>query len=140
MLQGVGVAQEGYHAETQQYANISPSLASWYPQASPVGTLVTEWGQPCSSQCQSGMDWTMLPLHVDGPVMFGYATVAGAAGQAPQPASVTVNGAVIVFNPAPTTDWFISAAQCDLDGQGAPNTTVYATSWTNHVLIDQEGQ
>ena len=139
MLQAIRVAQEGYHAETQQYANVSQSLTSYYPQASPIGTKLTAWGADCSSQCQSGMQWTMLPLHVDGPVLFGYATIAGPAGTAPVPANVTVNGATIGFPPNPTTDWFVSAANCDLDGLGAPNTTVYSTSWNNQVYVDQEG-
>ena len=139
MVQGIRVAQEGYHAETQQYANISQNLTSWYPQSSPTGVLLTGWGKPCSSQCLAGMDWSMLPLHVDGPVLFGYATIAGPAGTGPVPANVTVNGAVLTFPPVPTTDWYVTAASCDLDNQGAPNTTVYAMSWTNQVFIDEEG-
>jgi len=139
MVQGIRVAQEAYHSETQQYANISQSLMSWYPQTAPVASQQTAWGGACGAACQGGMDWSMLPLHVDGPVIFGYATIAGPAGTGPIPASVTVNGAVITFPAVPTTDWFVIAASCDLDGQGLPNTTVYAMPWTNQVLVDSEG-
>ena len=140
MVQSIRVAQEGYHAETQQYANVSQSLTTWYPQSAPIGNLVTAWGAPCATQCTSGMDWSMLPLHVDGPVLFGYATVAGGAGVAPVPTGVTVNGQTITFPATPSTDWFIVAASCDLDLVGAPNTNVYSSSWTNQVWVDQQGQ
>jgi type IV pilus assembly protein PilA len=139
MVQNIRVAQEEYHSETQTYANVSNSLTSYYPLTTPVGNLVTGWGAPCGGTCTAGMDWNMLPLHVDGPVMFGYASVAGSAGTNP-PASVTVNGQAVAF-PAPSpVDWFVVAASCDLDVQGPPNTNVYATSWTNQVMVDQEGQ
>ena len=140
MVQGIRVAQEGYHSETQQYANVSSSLTAYYPQSTPTGRLQTAWGAKCSSQCQSGMDWSMLPLHIDGPVLFGYATVAGGPGVAPVPASVTVNGQTLTFPVAPTTDWYLVAAHCDLDGAGAPDTTVYTTSFANQVYVDSEGQ
>ena len=140
MVQNIRVAQEGYHSETQQYANISQSLTAYYPQSSPNGRLQTAWGAKCSSQCASGMDWAMLPLHIDGPVLFGYATVAGGPGVAPVPATVSVNGAPLVFPATPTTDWYLVAASCDMDSLGAPNTTVYTTSFANQVYVDQEGQ
>ena len=56
MVQNIRVAQEGYHAETQQYANISKSVTGpFYPSISPVETLVTAWGAPCAV-CAAGMD------------------------------------------------------------------------------------
>jgi type IV pilus assembly protein PilA len=140
MVNNIRVAQEGYHSETQQYANISQSLTSWYPQATPTGRLYTAWGAKCSSQCAQSMDWAMLPLHIDGPVLFGYATVAGGPGVPPIPASISVNGQVLAFPTSPPTDWYLIAANCDLDGLGTPNTTVYAMSFTNQVYVDEEGQ
>jgi len=137
-VQAIRVAQEGYHSETQMYANISPSLTSYYPQTAPVGNVATTWGGPCTT-CASGMDWSMLPLHIDGPVLFGYATVAGAANTSPPVAGVSVNGQQVTFPGTSPTDWFIVAASCDLDLQGKPNTNVYTTSWSNQVFVDGEG-
>jgi type IV pilus assembly protein PilA len=137
MVQSIRVAQEGYHSETQQYANVSTSLTAYYPQAPSYG-VVTAWGGTCSN-C-TAVTWSALPVHVDGPVMFGYATVAGIAGAAPVPASVTVNGSPLVFPTAPTTDWYLIAAEGDLDGSSTNNTHVYATSWSNQVWVDSEGQ
>lgn len=141
MVQNIRVAQEEYFAETRQYANISTSLTTYYPQSSPSYNVgVTGWGAACGGACNGNMDWSQLPVHVDGPVMFGYATVAGPPGQAPVPASVVVNGKTLTFPASPQTDWFMVAASCDLDGNGPPNTSVYTTSWQNSIFIDQEGQ
>lgn len=143
MVQNIRVAQEGYHAETQQYAGISASIVNgpWYPNATPNGRVETAWGAVCGGQCNAGMDWALLPLHVDGPVLFGYATTAGPANTSPGDKSVSVNGQTLTF-PAPSlNDWFIVAATCDLDGDGkTPDTNVYTTSWANQVYVDHEGQ
>jgi type IV pilus assembly protein PilA len=142
MVQDIRVAQESYHSETQQYANISANLTSYYPNATPVRTTLTAWGAACTAACAKGMDWSMLPLHVDGPVMFGYATLAGAANTSVTtvgaPTSVHVNGASLAFPSSPPTDWFIVAAGCDLDGDGHIGTNVYTTSWANQVYVDTE--
>lgn len=141
MVQNIRVAQESYFSETRQYANVSTTLSTWYPQTNPsYGVGVTAWGAPCGGSCNANMDWSMLPVHVDGPVLFGYATVAGPPGQPPVPASIQVNGKTVSFPSNPQTDWFIVAAQCDLDNAGSPYTSVYTSSWQNSVLIDQEGQ
>jgi type IV pilus assembly protein PilA len=139
MVQSIRVAQEAYMGETQQYANISNNLTSYYPLASPIGNKATAWGAKCTN-CQTNMDWSMLPLHVDGPVLFGYATVAGGPTVTPSPASLTVNGQTIGLPSSPVTAWYLVAANCDLDGVGTPNTTVYTTSWGNQVYVDQAGQ
>jgi type IV pilus assembly protein PilA len=147
MVQNIKVAQEGFHSETQQYANISASVVTgpFYPAATPTGRLETAWGAVCGGQCLAGMDWSMLPLHVDGPVLFSYATVAGAANTSPTDKAVTVNGQTLTFpNPSPT-DWFVVAATCDLDASGsspgtASNTNVYTTSWSNQTYVSNEGQ
>jgi type IV pilus assembly protein PilA len=139
MVQNIRVAQEGYHAETQQYANISTSVVTgpFYPSTTPTETLLTAWGATCGV-CVT--DWSVLPLHVDGPVMFGYATTAGPANTSPADASVMVNGQTLTFPQPSVTDWFIVGAMCDLDSDGkAPNTTVFTTSWANQVYVSDEG-
>jgi type IV pilus assembly protein PilA len=128
MVQNIRVAQEEYHSETQMYADLSASTTSYYPVASPVGNQVTGWGGACGGQCKSGMDWSMLPVHVDGPVMFGYATVAGGANT--QPPNYPTNYPV---------DWFVVTASCDVDLGGPPNTIVITTSWMNQVVVQNEG-
>jgi type IV pilus assembly protein PilA len=136
MVQSIRLAQEAYHAETQQYANISSSLGSWYPQPSPNGRLISAWGGPCTGCKDQTSGWAPLPVHVDGPVLFGYATVGGASGDAlpnlPSGFPITLV--------LPATDWFIVTASCDLDGDPTTNTNVLTTSWSNQVFTFNEGQ
>jgi type IV pilus assembly protein PilA len=139
MVQDIRVAQESYHSETQQYACISNNLQAYYPSASPTGRMVWAWGAACTN-CVTGMDWSLLPLHVDGPVLFGYATVGGAANTTPATqagvGSVPVSGQSLTFPSPSPVDWFIVAAGCDLDNDGIVGTHVYTTSWANQVFID----
>jgi type IV pilus assembly protein PilA len=150
MVQSIRVAQESYHSETQQYANISSCFPSGvnaatclYP-ATPVYGIATTWGAPCTSGCNSPWDWSMLPVHVDGPVLFGYATQGGppasTANGTNVPASPVANGISLNFPTAPTTDWFVIAAEADLDNNPANFTDVFTTSWSNQVWISNEGQ
>jgi type IV pilus assembly protein PilA len=144
MVQNIRVAQEGYHSETQQYAGISANMygssAKWYPNASPNGRTLTAWGAKCGV-CVSGMDWSMLPLHVDGPVLFGYATTAGPANTTPPDAFILANGQKISAPSPSVNDWYMVGATCDLDADGdLNNTNVYTTSWNNQVFVDSEGQ
>jgi type IV pilus assembly protein PilA len=137
MVQAIRVAQEAYHAETQQYANVSQNINATYPATTP-GRFKTAWGASCTN-CSNPPTWTDLPVHVDGPVEFGYATVAGAAGNAPNPTGVTINGATISFPSKSPTDFFIIHAMGDTDG----NTVfcnVWGTSWSNDLFIDHDGE
>jgi type IV pilus assembly protein PilA len=140
MVQNIRVAQEAYHSETQQYADISASLTSWYPQSSPKGSQMTAWGAACGAQCTQ--DWSVLPLHVDGPVMFGYATKAGAPNTkpgtlAPLPSDIASS---ITLPATSDTEWYIVTAMCDIDANGTPNTYAATTSWSNQVFTFFEGQ
>jgi type IV pilus assembly protein PilA len=141
MVQNIRLAQEAYHSETQQYANISKALSGsgvFYP-ADPKYGIQTAWGKACGATCGTNWDWNMLPLHVDAPVLFGYATTAGPANTAPTVTTLTVNGnAVTLPNPSPV-DWFIIAAEADLDGDSSTTTDVFGTSWTNQIWVSNEG-
>ena len=50
MVQNIRVAQEGYHSETQQYANVSSSLTDLLPTGSPSYQGATAWGRPVVRQ------------------------------------------------------------------------------------------
>jgi type IV pilus assembly protein PilA len=135
MVQNIRVAQESYHSETQQYADVSSTLTSYYPAAPAYGVFTT-WGVACGN-CNP-VTWAALPLHVDGPLTFGYATKAGFSGAAiPAAPNVAVN----VFPANVTTDWYVVAADGDLDGNPAEpnNTHVFGASWTNQIFVDHEG-
>jgi type IV pilus assembly protein PilA len=130
MVNNIRVAQEAYHAETQTYANCSTNLTStWYPATSVYG-VVTQWGADTLG-C-----WSNLPVHVDGPVLFGYTTVSGIAG---------AGGVAITNNcnlgglTTPTVDWFAVGAEADLDGITTTHTDVCAVSWSSQITVYNEG-
>jgi type IV pilus assembly protein PilA len=138
-VQAIRVAQESYHAETQQYADISADLTTaYYPQSNPTGQIVTAWGGVCPASTCPTQVWSALPLHIDGPVMFGYATKGGPANT--NPPQVPAALGAITLPVTSVTDWFVVVATCDIDGQGAPNTYVMTTSWSNQVFTVNEGQ
>jgi type IV pilus assembly protein PilA len=139
MVQNIRVAEEAYYSETQQYASLSAAipttLTGWYPQ-NPVYQTMTGWGGTCSSGC-GAVAWSVLPLHVDGPVLFGYAAIANSAVTAPASLS-PFNGSTLPIT-APATDWYIVGAAADLDGTTSNWTNVYAVSWSNQVFVSNEG-
>ena len=147
MVQSIRVAQEAYHSETQQYADVSNTLWSWYPDTptnlvagTPDGKHVTAWGGTCSG-CPTGPGWAVLPVHVDGPVMFGYATKANSAGTNPAAWPPDITGQINLSSVTPSpTEWFMITAMCDLDATGSPYTYVATTSWSNQVFTFNEGQ
>src|ERR1700722_12347421 len=55
MVQNIRVAQESYHSETQQYANISGGLLNFYP-AFPQYQVITAWGGACAL-CTGPVPW-----------------------------------------------------------------------------------
>ena len=141
MVNNIRVAQEAYHAETQQYANISADLVHFYPQATPTYGVQAAWGAACGAgQCASGMDWSQLPLHVDGPVLFGYATVAGQASTTAPTLPTGAANCNVTYGGSSTPDWYMVEARADLDGDSSTYTTVCATSWTHDVFVINDGQ
>ena len=140
-IQSIRIAQEAYHSETQVYANVSKDLASFYPSMTPNGKLVTVWGSPCpAAVCPAGNPtWAMLPLHIDTPVMFGYATTAGGAAAAPT-LPTELSGLGVTIPASVPIDWYMIAAKCDVDANGAPFTYVVGASWNNQLFTYNEGQ
>ena len=146
MVTNIRTAQEAYFSETQTYANISlglptgqtPSSTYLYP-VNPTWGKSTTWGAACpSSVC--GTDWSVLPVHVDGPVYFGYATVAGVAGVTTGFVStVYVNGSAMTLSQPQTTPFYEIAAEADLDGNSSTTTDVFGFSWSNQVFVSNEG-
>jgi type IV pilus assembly protein PilA len=140
MVQNIRVAQEAYHSETQQYANVSKDLTqSWYP-ATPHYQIQTAWGADCSAVCNSGMQWTALPLHIDGPLLFGYATVAYPASTNPSTIPLSYANASLTLPQSVPTDWYVVAAVADLDGDSTTATLVVGVSWSNQLQVVNEGQ
>ena len=140
MVNNIRVAQEAYHAETQMYAPCMGATdltkaSAWYPAASQYGVVVP-WGGSCTGICQSGYDISqVLPVHVDGPLLFGYQTIAGPAAAT----ATSVNNNCNATLTSGTTDYYAIAAEADLDGNSSTHTDVCATSWSNQLVVWNEG-
>ncbi len=145
MVNAIRVAQEAYHAETQQYASPSAGLGvgqGLYPtQNDPPTNRKTGWG----STTGIGTAWAALPVHADGAVMYGYATIGGVAGSTTSysgvsctPPTVNGNSTGLTFPSPSTTDWYVITAFGDPN-----NDTVYSavigTSWTNDLFTYNQG-
>jgi type IV pilus assembly protein PilA len=139
MVSNIRQAEETFKAENGAYLNISAGLEppNMYPQASPVGSVTTQWGGPCGSCTGS---WTTLNVAPNAPVVFGYAVVAGAAGATSSLPSITWNGSAVNLTALATQPWYVVEAYCDLDSQGAPNMAIYGLSSSNQLMMNNEGQ
>ena len=129
MISAIRIAQEDYKVERGTYANLGTT--NWCPTTGAT-QVKTGWDTACNGG--SGT-WAQLPVHVDGPVQFGYKTYAAPAAV---PTYTWINmtaGATI----AATRPWYIIEAQADLNGDGALFTELVGTSFQNTIFSRQEG-
>jgi len=138
MVNAIKVAQESYHSETGQYANVSGGLGlgNLYPQATPSSKTATAWGGTCGT-CTDPAAWQKLPVHASGPVRFGYATMSGTVAQ-PLPSS-PVTAVTFPSNTQLSGDWYVISAMGDMDGNNV-YCTVLGFSWQRDLYIDKDGE
>lgn len=106
------------------------NLTSYYPMATP-GTQKYAWDQPAHSDYGC---WRLLNIRSDGGVRFGYAVVAGGAGDSvAQPVGFTSLPAM----QQPNDPWFVIQAAGDRDGDGA-KALLTANSWSNEVYVEDD--
>lgn len=167
MITNIRSGQEAHKAEKGVYANVSSSITSYYPAATP-GARVTQWGGPCSN-CAGGdvRGWDKINVHADGPVLFGYATTAGigggaaagpagpgpaaaaaaAAGPAGPPPAAPASGSTEIDNAiqsqtaviGATDPMFVALAEADSNGDGT-KCHVLGLSHSNHIVVTNEGE
>jgi len=111
VIQSIRSAEASHKQETLLYLGCSPNLTAYYPQTTlkPDGNK-WHWVQPSHPQYAC---WQMLSVVTDKGTRFGYAVVAGKAGQA-MPATSFASPPVW---PNPTTEaWYVIQAAGDRDG------------------------
>lgn len=108
--------QEAILDETFRYLNVSASIDTFYPQATPTGTLKTMWGNHAG--------FAALGVRPGTPVYFGYATTARDAGGGAlsEGANVTGFGTLAAAN----EPQYLVKAVCDIDPGG--DVTAYISS------------
>jgi type IV pilus assembly protein PilA len=129
MIGAIRIAQEDHRAERGTYANLG---ATYCPTGGGAGNLKAAWTPACTG---GTADWTTLPVHADGPVMFQYATVAGTT-----PLSAPPSDAAWVNFGSPTASmWYIIMAKADLDGDPSNVTQLVGSSFQNTIFTRNEG-
>ncbi len=134
MVNAIKVAQEAYHAEVGTYVSVSGNLDTDFCPTHPAAPTKVPWDSTCGTGANK--PWSTLPVNSNGPVLFGYATIAGLAG-----ATMTMPSGMLSTPAPPTTtaDWYVAAAKGDMDGNGV-FCTVVGTSLARDIYIDREGE
>jgi prepilin-type N-terminal cleavage/methylation domain-containing protein len=132
MIGAIKSAQEAYKDETFTYLDVSDTIDSYYP---PVqggglpGRAKVQWGGADSSLT----NWNTLGVNPNGPVLFGYACVAGGAGAAIPDVGTAEN----LNFPAPGAPWYVVKAVADQNGDD--NTSIYiGSSFTSQIHVENE--
>ncbi len=128
MLSAIRIAQEDYKVERGVYANLGATLCPTIPGPK----VKTGWDTSCTGGTAA---WTTLPVHVDGPVQFQYATVAGPPAAIPGAISWVDTSKANTAAP-----WYVAWAIADLDGDGLLKSELAATSFQNTIFSRQLGE
>lgn len=129
MISAIRIAQEDHRAEKGTYADIGPGYC---PAGAGVVGFKFGWTPTCSGG-GTAANWSVLPVHADGPVLFAYSTTAGGAWTAP-PDTGWVNWGAPTANP-----WYTVRARCDLDGNPGDYTMLVGSSFSNQIFSRNEG-
>ena len=136
MIGSIKAQEEAYKDETFQYLNVSTTIDTFYPNATPDKT---KWAfdNPAGNNYAN---WKQLAVTSNLPVQFGYAVVAGLPGGIPIPQPGTTPAFVW---PVPTEPWYVVKAQGNLDGDtaGGPtsNSILVSSSFTTEIYSENEG-
>jgi type IV pilus assembly protein PilA len=129
VISAIKIAQEDHRAERGAYANLGETLC---PQATPTGKTVTQWNPACTGGTAK---WEQLPVHVSGPVLFGYATTAG-TGAFTAPG----NTSWVTWGSPAAKPWYTVIARCDMDADDTTGPTeLVSSSFSNQIFSHNEG-
>jgi prepilin-type N-terminal cleavage/methylation domain-containing protein len=125
VIAAIKIAQEDHRAEAGTYVDVGKTAYCPHDPKN-MGGKKTSWGA-CTGK------WTALPVHVSGPMYFGYLTTSGT--EAPAPASK------VTYTLPANTPSFIVTAEADLDasGSGSPMTSLVLISTSNQIFTFDEG-
>ncbi|HEY6561631.1 MAG TPA: prepilin-type N-terminal cleavage/methylation domain-containing protein [Polyangiaceae bacterium] len=132
MITSIKANQEAFKDETFAYLNVSLGSFRLYPSQAP-GRFKSAWSQPTHPDFAR---WQQLGVDPNGPVAFGYAVTAGAAGTSP----TTLTTEEPLNYPVATTEpWYIVVARADHNGDGVRSLLV-SSSFTREVYVEKEDE
>lgn len=131
MIGAIKAAQEAYKDETFAYLNVSPGISAasdFYPDNPKPGQQKMNFAGAGTGKT----GWERLNIYEDAPVLFVYATTAGAAGTMPTPtgSDIKVDNWPSGVVPKP---WYVVKARADLDGDGV-NTVFITGSFAGEIF------
>jgi type IV pilus assembly protein PilA len=129
MISAIRIAQEDYRAEKGTYASIGTNFC---PAGAGQSNLKWGWNPACDG---GSARWEILPVHVDGPVQFAYATVAGTTTMSGNP----LGTGWVNWTAATKVPWYVVKAECDLDGDTTNKTELVGSSFQNTIFTQSEG-
>jgi type IV pilus assembly protein PilA len=128
VISAIRIAQEDHKAERGTYADLGDTYC---PTLAGSGKVKAAW----TPTCTGGTDtWEKLPVHIDGPVSFAYATRAGSGAF-----SAPTDAAWVNFGTPAAGPWYVVMAKCDLDGTSSDYTQLVGSSYQNSIFIQNEG-
>jgi prepilin-type N-terminal cleavage/methylation domain-containing protein len=148
VIQGIRVAEENYKAEALMYLGCSCGGGAPTGCLLPNGGSLTnifphnggapsdkKWGWGAYATHPDGPCWRMLNVQTDGPVLFGYAVVAGAAGTPVAPPGLAI--ADPGFPSPPADPWYVIQATGNQD-VNSTNSYFIATSFSSELFVQNE--
>lgn len=134
MLASIAAGQEAYRDETFRYLDVSTSIDTYHPMATP-GRVAYDWTDTSGGAAFN--NFLTLGVRPTGPVMFGYACRAGGPSQT-LAAPPTVGTTPEFSWPSTITDVFwVCKAVGDRDGDSVKAIFV-ASSFTNQIYSEHE--
>ena len=133
MIQSIAAAQERWRAESQRYLDVSSSLTTYYPRATP-DTEIDPWE---AATHDDFANWRKLNVTHPGMVQCVYTTVAGNAGTDPN-----VDGFTAMSLPdfgVQNEPWYLIHAKSDLDGDSHFGYFM-VSSITGEVHVKDQGE
>ena len=131
VVQSIRGGQEAYREDTFAYLDVSEGdYSKRYPVGAPKGTTRFAWGDTDSTQ---GVRMAALGVQTSGPVMFGYACVAGGPDTAPP--SPDTHKSFNWAGASQAVPWYVIEAVGDQDDDDETSVFV-ASSFSNGLHIE----
>jgi prepilin-type N-terminal cleavage/methylation domain-containing protein len=131
VIGAIRIAQEDHKSEKGYYADIGAT--TFCPQAGD-GTKKTQWNPACNGGTSP---WSLLPVHVADPVLFGYKTSGGSTGFADK---YSTSGWVNYSSQPTDRPWYQIYAEADIDPGSTAKTQFVTTNGTNQIFSQNEGE
>lgn len=133
MIGSIKAAEEAFKDETFIYLNVSTNLKTYYPTQTPNGKEKVQWG----GSGNDSANWIQLGVSAGAPVQYGYACVAGKAGDAvPDPDFKTNPYSSIT---ATTEPFYVVKAVGDMDNDGL-QAKFTSSSFSTEIFSENESE